>query len=207
MEGCKGLNNSFAECLHDGSCPSCDQFSDTVGTWVPHTELPVGTPSSANEALPETMPAVTTKSPDLTTTTATSLPYGDAEEANDVPEFSVPKGCEDGYKAVDGLPGCCVPEPAYHGDGACDADAPYNTPLCNFDGGDCCRETCDLKNSIYKCRSVEYGPFGFFCLDPDLKEYIDSSACIVPDKSKIGDGECNGLEYNNAACGYDGGDW
>lgn len=198
MDGCKGLNNSFAECLHDGSCPACDQFSDDVGTWVPHTELP-----AMKEA-----PAVTTKPPETTTTTvSTTIRNSDAEEANGVPEFSVPKGCEDGYKAVDGLPGCCVPEPSYHGDGACDADAPYNTPLCNFDGGDCCRETCDLKNSMYKCRSVEYGPFGFFCLNPDAEEYIDPSACTVPDKSKIGDGECNGLEYNNAACGYDGGDW
>jgi len=42
MDGCKGLIDSLAECLHDGKCPDCDQYSDSVGTLteVSHTELP-----------------------------------------------------------------------------------------------------------------------------------------------------------------------
>lgn len=32
---------------------------------------------------------------------------------------------------------CCVPNSAFIGDGACDPDAPYNTAVCGYDGGDC----------------------------------------------------------------------
>jgi hypothetical protein len=28
LDGCKGLNASFAECIGDGSCPECNKFSD-----------------------------------------------------------------------------------------------------------------------------------------------------------------------------------
>jgi hypothetical protein len=71
--------------------------------------------------------------------------------------------CPPGLLQVDGLPGCCLPDTSYHGDGACDPDAVYNTAACNFDGGDCCKETCNL-DSFYGCggpQSVGFGPFGY----------------------------------------------
>ena len=118
--------------------------------------------------------------------------------------------CPEGLQAVDGLPDCCVPEPLYHGDGACDPDAPLNTAECAFDGGDCCHETCAL-DSNYACSSVpsDYGPFGFFCINPTVDDYIDPELCTVPDRIKIGDGRCDsGVEmYNSEACKWDGGDW
>merc|ERR1712194_774684 len=62
------------------------------------------------------------------------------------------KACSGELLELDGFPGCCVSEPAYWGDGACDPDPPYNTPECNFAGGDCCQATCDL-SSVYSCSS------------------------------------------------------
>jgi hypothetical protein len=52
----------------------------------------------------------------------------------------------------------------------------FNTNVCGFDGGDC----------------LEFNA-----------EYPD---CIVPYPWYIGDGYCNGAEYNVEACGWDGGD-
>jgi len=118
--------------------------------------------------------------------------------------------CPEDLKPVEGFPGCCVTEPAYHGDGACDPDWPFNTAVCAFDGGDCCKETCDL-DSHYGCsaQTSEFGPFGFYCVNPSLtEEYIDSTACTVSDRTRIGDGRCDaGVEmYNSEACNWDGGD-
>ena len=117
--------------------------------------------------------------------------------------------CSGDLRAVDGLPGCCVPEPAYHGDGACDPESPYNTAECAFDGGDCCKATCDL-SSIYGCSTAEdsitYGPFGYFCVNPNLDEFIDPQLCSVSDRTRIGDGKCDS-DVNTEACNWDGGDW
>ena len=118
--------------------------------------------------------------------------------------------CPPGTQQVVGLPECCVPDPADLGDGACDADAYYNTAACNYDGGDCCKETCNI-TSFYGCgapQSVGYGPFGYYCENPDLDEYINSVECTVSNRSRVGDGRCDtGIEvYNTAACNWDGGD-
>ena len=82
--------------------------------------------------------------------------------------------------------------------------------MCAFDGGDCCKETCDL-DSHYGCsaQTSEFGPFGFYCVNPSLtEEHIDSTACTVSDRTRIGDGRCDaGVEmYNSEACNWDGGD-
>lgn len=154
---------------------------------------PIGSPSS-----PGTFPT-------LSPTLAPSL-----DSASDIEESTISTVCPDNLFPVDGLPGCCVLEPSFHGDGACDPEAPSNTPECNFDGGDCCRETCDPE-STYGCsaESSEYGPFGFFCLNPDMEEYIDPEACIVSDRTRIGDGRCDAGDemYNSEACHWDAGDW
>ena len=42
------------------------------------------------------------------------------------------------------------------GDGWCDPE--NNNPCCNWDGGDCCPETCDDTGKMYQC-----GQAGFFC--------------------------------------------
>jgi len=119
-------------------------------------------------------------------------------------------GCPPGLQEVEGLPGCCVEEPNYLGDGACDPWEPYNTEVCGFDLGDCCPDTCN-EDSPYGCHTKEgadYGPFGFFCLDTRSSSMIvDVEKCNVENREWIGDGGCDGdSEYNTPECGYDGGD-
>ena len=114
--------------------------------------------------------------------------------------------CPDGTSSPQGLPGCCVPDPNFLGDGACDAYAPYNTPECNYDFGDCCTESCNT-NSDFKCASKEgdaYGPFGYYCIDPQYST-IDEVKCNAENREWVGDGGCD-PEYNTAECGWDGGD-
>ena len=115
--------------------------------------------------------------------------------------------CLEGTFLAEGLPGCCVPDPSFLGDGACDAHAPYNAQECGYDRGDCCRESCD-PGSPFGCKAKEgdeYGPFGFFCLDPTYGPLIDEGACQAENREWVGDGGCD-PEYNTQACGWDGGD-
>ena len=56
LDGCKGLNTSFAECLGDGSCPECDKFSDGIEPLV----------SESAEAITETTPTDTADVSDAT---------------------------------------------------------------------------------------------------------------------------------------------
>jgi len=118
----------------------------------------------------------------------------------------ISQACPDGLLAVEDLKGCCVPDPSFLGDGACDPNAPYNTAECGYDRGDCCRETCDT-DTTYGCTAKEgdeFGPFGFYCLDPQYA-YIDEEECKTENREWIGDGGCD-PEYNTKACGWDGGD-
>ncbi len=56
---------------------------------------------------------------------------------------------------------CNAANTAQIGDGICDWDKDgYNTLGCNWDGGDCCYQTCVGE----KC-----GDSGFVCLNPDYK--------------------------------------
>lgn len=219
LDGCKLLNNSYAECLGDGTCPDCEQYgsdsfvSPLVLTGTNSTETVTSTSQPAESEVKETITeSLPTSSPTPTLTLNSSSALDDqelaADNAGEVDPTSA--SCPENLLPVDGLPGCCVPEPSFHGDGACDPEAPLNTPECEYDGGDCCRETCDL-GSTYGCsaESSEYGPFGFFCLNPDLEEYIDPELCIVSDRTRIGDGRCDAGEemYNSEACHWDAGDW
>lgn len=71
--------------------------------------------------------------------------------------------------------------PGFHssmlGDGVCHDNMPgcYNTEICEFDGGDCCKDTCEAKGKYLEC-----GHDGYACRDPASK-YCD------PDRSS----ECN----------------
>jgi hypothetical protein len=40
FDGCKGLVDSFAECLGDGTCPDCKAFSDGVPPQLMKTQQP-----------------------------------------------------------------------------------------------------------------------------------------------------------------------
>ena len=117
-------------------------------------------------------------------------------------------GCPPGTQSVEGLPNCCIEEPSYLGDGACDPYAPYNTADCAYDLGDCCHETCN-HDSAYGCVKVkegnddEVGPFGFFCLDPRYT-IIDESKCDVENREWIGDGGCDAESgYNTEECKFE----
>mmetsp|Transcript_15025 Transcript_15025/g.29711 ORF Transcript_15025/g.29711 Transcript_15025/m.29711 type:complete len:1992 (-) Transcript_15025:64-6039(-) len=313
FDGCKGLSDSFAECVGDGSCPNCVQFKDTVpsanstSTVAPGLDLPETTETSttvtsevietnsttimatsttvssettgittATTESPKTsekatttesaettgivstttespqtteVATVTTESPETTeVATATTETPETTEVATSTTESPETTGktttitsaeatettttttsttttttepdtvtmtttinsydsseCAEGLLPVLSLPGCCLPEPAYLGDGACDPDTPYNTPECNFDNGDCCKETCDLESN-YACseNAQGYGPFGYYCLDPDHSK-IDPEVCNVVDRTRIGDGRCD-PENNIPECDYDAGD-
>ena len=93
---------------------------------------------------------------------------------------------------------CHAPQKTRLGDGICDP-APYNTPQCNYDGGDCCIITC-RKLDGKKCESDT----AFDCRNPDL---LGLDSCVVDQPEYLGDGICD-FEggYNTVACGFDLGD-
>ena len=200
-----------------------DVSSEVIGAPISDGEFP---PTSTLQPDNEIYAEAETTEPSMgiieSTEESISLSPGSNESTPAVIEQFIPTGptaaaqvssftCPEGLQEVIGLPGCCVTDAAYHGDGACDADAPLNTPECAYDGGDCCRLTCNLA-SPYGCsvEPSEYGPFGFFCINPSLTdEYINSEECTVADKARIGDGRCDSDEeegYNTEACNWDGGD-
>jgi hypothetical protein len=93
----------------------------------------------------------------------------------------------------------CFPDEPWNanlvGDGLCHSIT--NTEECNWDGGDCCEETCDQSTGncptdicLYDCKNPTYNPFA-----PD---------CIV-NSHFLGDGLCH-AESNIDHCGYDAGD-
>jgi len=115
--------------------------------------------------------------------------------------------CPEGTSSAPGLPNCCVPDPSFLGDGACDAHPPYNTADCGYDLGDCCRGSCDPSSS-FGCNAKEgdaYGPFGYYCIDPRHGPSVDEDACSAENREWVVDGGCD-PEYNTAECGWDGGD-
>eukprot|EP01041_Mallomonas_annulata_P006613 gene6613-13390_t len=115
---------------------------------------------------------------------------------------------------------CDVPTPSWVGDHYCDSTGGYNTAACNWDGGDCCEQSCGGYSS---CGTSSYP---YLCLDPNYfisysptKSPVIESPVTVPTKSPtlcnvtnpswVGDHYCDGAtpgDYNTAACNYDGGD-
>eukprot|EP00591_Stephanopyxis_turris_P005180 CAMPEP_0195519674 /NCGR_PEP_ID=MMETSP0794_2-20130614/15243_1 /TAXON_ID=515487 /ORGANISM="Stephanopyxis turris, Strain CCMP 815" /LENGTH=180 /DNA_ID=CAMNT_0040648865 /DNA_START=141 /DNA_END=680 /DNA_ORIENTATION=- len=89
---------------------------------------------------------------------------------------------------------CSASQTSYLGDGHCDPSTAYNSAACNWDGGDCCEESCF--DGDYSCGSNDYD-----CQDPDFK------VCSVEGSSYLGDGYCDAVgDYNTDVCGWDGGD-
>jgi hypothetical protein len=54
---------------------------------------------------------------------------------------------------------CNIKNPSWIGDGICERRGGYNTEQCGWDGGDCCKATCDL---------IFCGIFKFDCKDPAI---------------------------------------
>ena len=186
LDNCAGLQEAMDTCLMEGKCDDCKHFDGTSAGVVLSTFVPAKAPGSAQVATTET-------------TTV---------------EFTEPAApvCPEGMMPWEGNSECCVPNSAYIGDGACDPEAPYNTAACGYDGGDCCKSTCDAENSAFGCTTKKgdtfgrYGPFGFYCVDPSQGEsVIISRLCDVDEPYRIGDGQCNPM-YNTPGCNYDGGD-
>jgi hypothetical protein len=76
-------------------------------------------------------------------------------------------------------------KPSYIGDGICHdfIDGCYNSAICNYDGGDCCPDTC---------RNATVGPGcgsdGYFCKDPSSKNFVNNSTNgndtpVIPSKA------------------------
>ena len=209
--------STVAEETNEPSSTVAEETDEPSSTVAEETNEPTAAVSEEKEDSEEEEDEEGTESQSLTAAEESDAPTAaatnkyDEEEEHDEEGETSSSACPEGMSPVDGLPDCCVPEPLYHGDGACDPNAPLNTPECAYDGGDCCREMCDV-DSTYKCSTEpsEYGPFGFFCIDPAVdEEYIDPEVCVVLDRTKVGDGLCDaGVEmYNTEACNWDGGDW
>ena len=64
------------------------------------------------------------------------------DETSDFPCGSGGFQCKDPDNARAFPDGCKADVPEWVGDGICDKWGYYNTPSCNYDGGDCCEEDC-----------------------------------------------------------------
>ena len=67
---------------------------------------------------------------------------------------------------------CNVKYVSYLGDGLCDMNGGYNTKKCNYDGGDCCSETC---NRHFFC-----GLFGYDCIDESVLYPPTLNPTLIP---------------------------
>jgi hypothetical protein len=201
----------------DGPCPEGMFCWGNVECHVPEGEVAGGV-SVTSTPPPTNPPLNVTSAPTSSPTGLSSHSFLDSfifgtdegsqgtvleDDAQEQPKQA--SGCLEGFPPVQGHPGCCVPEPTFLGDGACDAHAPYNTVECGYDLGDCCRESCDT-NAQFGCKAMEgdaYGPFGFYCIDPQYSTVEED--CTNENREWIGDGGCD-EEFNTQACGWDGGD-
>jgi len=210
---CGTVNDNIREtCAQDDAVtcnagdPACPSGTVCFGNIECEVQVTTST-SSTNES--------STNAPTLALTTSIPTPGTITQPPTDIPTFSTDDndggnetgfGCAEGTTAVPGLAGCCVADPSFLGDGACDPWPPYNTAECGYDLGDCCKESCN-PDSAFGCNAKEgdpYGPFGFFCLDPQFSK-IDAAACNVENREWIGDGGCDS-DSNIPECGYDNGD-
>jgi hypothetical protein len=85
-------------------------------------------------------------------------------------------------------------DPSFVADGQCDFTT--NTRSCEWDGGDCCEDTC-LGTGRFQC-----GNAGWQCRDPEARTHGEAS--ILPrcdDAMAVGDGRCDS-ESNNPQCKF-----
>lgn len=88
-------------------------------------------------------------------------------------EDEVEEDDEYGYDPIDcdALTECDWPgiHKSFVGDGVCHENffnSCYNTAICKYDGGDCCKDTCTAPKDAY----LQCGSDGFACRNPDSKE-------------------------------------
>ena len=81
--------------------------------------------------------------------------------------------------------------------GKCDIIGMNNTAQCEYDGGDCCEDTCTGE----LCDSPEVN--WYHCKDPSSKQLAN---CHVKNVTRLGDGKCDAAPYNSAECNFDAGD-
>ena len=106
---------------------------------------------------------------------------------------------------IDGTSGkveedCARLFPDIIGNGVCDSgvgtvggvDVLFNSATCQYDGGDCCAETCEGE----LC-----GTLGYHCRDVT----VFPSCPMLSDPDRLGNGICDPSPYSSAACGYDSG--
>ena len=83
------------------------------------------------------------------------------------------------------------------GNGICDEDA--NSPLCDYDQGDCCEESCKDR----QVNKTTCGPY-YSCQDR-FYQSNDTSTCEVAFPHMIGNKLCDSIgNYNTKRCGWDG---
>jgi hypothetical protein len=71
---------------------------------------------------------------------------------------------------------------SFIGDGVCHDgyhDSCYNAAICNYDGGDCCKDTCKTKPGAY----LECGSDGYSCQDPNSSECDPTLSLKCPPSS------------------------
>ena len=113
------------------------------------------------------------------------------------------------YAAADAanISACDVSTISFLGDGYCDADAAsnFNTAACQWDGGDCCPDTCE-SNALQGSQQWECGGSAYVCRDPDSSS---AGSCVVSDDlaNYANDGFCDQTAgLNTALCDWDQGD-
>merc|ERR1712071_123923 len=89
--------------------------------------------------------------------------------------------------------------PDWIGNGEC--WGPYNTQECGWDGGDCLFDVSDTPSG-----TPTYEPSNTQSAAPTEFVNENDSNCRVDCLTCIGNGVCDGGDYNTLDCGYDGGD-
>jgi hypothetical protein len=87
-----------------------------------------------------------------------------------------------------------------HKNGKCDIIDIRNTAQCEYDGGDCCRDTCTGEACA---NDPEVNKGWYHCKDPSSKDLVN---CHVKNVTRLGDGKCDAAPYNSAECNFDAGD-
>lgn len=94
------------------------------------------------------------------------------------------------------FPGCVVHYPEWLSDGECDAMG-YNNVRCQYDGDDCKRKNRVFNRKYPDCLGGNHSCATFNATYP---------GCQVEDPAFLGDGECDGADYNTEGCLWDFGD-
>ncbi len=143
---------------------------------------------------------VTTEEPTTTTTTSTATTVTTAGSIPCLESWTMwgecSSSCVGGTQSrtfflVDtSIVPCSADHTSYVGDGFCDSVAEgYNTRACDWDGGDCCRQTCT--NGPFFCGSNTAYASGYFCKDPNDDSVLLCSYDGSLSVGDVGSQQCN----------------